>query len=290
MLTIGVIGDFGIKSKNSAAVAEMVKSWSPKVIVTVGDNLYSYPPSEKCYSSVVGSLYKEYLPEKKPTHKCKKIIILCDKFRKHRPLNTKFLPCVGNHDHPFPSYTNYFGLDTYYSAEFSETHYNNLVKLISLNNYIDHDGRFERKNSIQRQWLERELKESSNFQWIIVYFHYPQLCSNSEDEENEQKSKNRFPFHDYTNVALIMSGHHHIYERLKLNGITNVVVGTSGHSVRKKAELQIEQSEFQDDSGYGALILEINRKLIKGTYFVVNWEDKVKKSYVLTDSFEIVKD
>ncbi|OXA60673.1 uncharacterized protein MT2654 [Folsomia candida] len=291
MLTIGVIGDFGVISPDSLRVSRLVKSWNPTVIITTGDNIYS-PPTPKNYSSVVGVLYREYLcaQEKKRT-KPGKLLVLRDSECTElstlpKKCNTKFLPCVGNHDYPFPGYMKYFQLPTYYSAEFIKP--TDFLKIISLNNYGDLHGRFDDKISEQRTWLEKELDSSAHIKWIIITFHYPQQCSNNSDEENEYYLKRCFPFHKYKNVALILSGHQHIYERVEFNNVTNVVVGTSGSTVRRKSKVVIEQSKFLDDSGFGALRLEIGEEEIHGFYYALEYVDGQHRD-VLKDQFCINK-
>lgn len=288
MLTLGVIGDFGVHSDNSVRVAKLVKSWKPAAIVTTGDNLYILQtPSEKAYACITGCLYKEYMmsTEDRKLTTTKKQLILRDKAHNSVPLppGLRFLPCVGNHDYPTHAYCRYFGLPTYYGIQFKS--HQPLLKLISLNNYMDTDGNFECKAKSptgQRIWLEKELAASADVKWIIIYFHYPQVCSISPDEENCLKRK--FPFHKYPNVALILSGHKHIYERLVIHGITNVIVGTSGHSLYHQPEESRPESKFFDNSGYGGLKLEVENDRIKGSYYVT---DKLNNNVTLKDEFVI---
>jgi hypothetical protein len=179
MLTLGVIGDFGSINPHSTAVSTLVKSWSPSFILTTGDNIYSSPPSIKTYSSILGPLYSEYLPTLSFTSFPKTSVKLSISTKKYgKPIkyfvSTKFLPSVGNHDFPFPSYQAYFQLPTYYSTELVE----NVVKYISLNSYHDDGGKFEDDKSDQGSWLRDEVESSKYFKVIIVSFHYPQLCSN----------------------------------------------------------------------------------------------------------------
>ncbi|OXA64276.1 probable purple acid phosphatase 20 [Folsomia candida] len=296
MLTVGVIGDFGIKSTNSVAVSNLVKSWNPDIILTTGDNLYS-PPSQKNYSSIIGVLYPEYLDNLPHfvrgggiNSNSNNILRDISKKWKGRKIYSKFFPCVGNHDFPFTSYTNYFQLPTFYSVEFTQPK-KHLLKVISLNNYKDEEhGRFDDATSNQRSWLEEELEASQDFDWILVTFHYPQLCSNSSREENETNSKRLFPFYKYQNVGLVLSGHQHIYERLEVNGVTNVVVGTSGHSVRRKSIALLEESRQIDDSGFGAVRLDVSKDEIKGGYVVLeNIRGRNKKQTVIKDEFSVIK-
>ena len=59
-VTFAVIGDFGSNDSNEAAVANLVKSWNPSFIVTVGDN--NYPDGEaSTIDANIGKYYHEYI-------------------------------------------------------------------------------------------------------------------------------------------------------------------------------------------------------------------------------------
>lgn len=55
-----------------------------------------------------------------------------------------------------------------------------------------------------------------------------------------------------------------------MNGVCNLVVGTSGHSVRRASQFVAQQSKCRDDSGFGGVRLEFEgRTTIRGSYHVV---------------------
>src|SRR6266852_3114617 len=57
---IGVVGDFGSGTSNELAVANLIKSWNPDFIMTVGDNNYPYGQAATIDGNV-GQFYHDYI-------------------------------------------------------------------------------------------------------------------------------------------------------------------------------------------------------------------------------------
>src|ERR1043165_2715467 len=57
---IGVIGDYGSGTTNELAVANLVKSWNPDFIMTVGDNNYPYGEASTIDQNV-GQFFHDYI-------------------------------------------------------------------------------------------------------------------------------------------------------------------------------------------------------------------------------------
>src|SRR6267142_3549388 len=59
-MVIGVIGDYGSGTTNEQHVADLVKSWNPDFIMTVGDN--NYPDGlASTIDTNVGQFFHEYI-------------------------------------------------------------------------------------------------------------------------------------------------------------------------------------------------------------------------------------
>ena len=79
-----MIGDFGSGDTNAEAVANLVKSWNPNLIITTGDN--NYPDGEwEAIDKNIGQFYIDF--------------ILTDESQYWlRAETNRFFPSLGNHD------------------------------------------------------------------------------------------------------------------------------------------------------------------------------------------------
>lgn len=78
------IGDYGSAGPNELAVANLVKSWNPDFIITLGDNNYEVG-SDSTIDANIGQYYHEYIYPYKGSYG-------------GGGLNNKFYPSLGNHD------------------------------------------------------------------------------------------------------------------------------------------------------------------------------------------------
>src|SRR5688500_4354858 len=59
-ISFAVIGDYGSDDSHELAVANLVKSWNPEFIITLGDN--NYPDGEAAtIDANIGKYYREYI-------------------------------------------------------------------------------------------------------------------------------------------------------------------------------------------------------------------------------------
>ncbi|MBL8098292.1 MAG: metallophosphoesterase, partial [Anaerolineales bacterium] len=97
-ITFAVIGDYGLASQSTADVANLVKSWNPDFIVTVGDNNYPNGTAETIDDNI-GQYYSDFIYPYKGKYGSS-------------ATTQRFFPALGNHDwggagtKPF---TDYFG-------------------------------------------------------------------------------------------------------------------------------------------------------------------------------------
>ena len=80
----------------------------------------------------------------------------------------------------------------------------------------------------QIQWLENELKASGS-DWKIAVFHHP-LYSSGERHGSDRRLRDVLePLFIKYNVSIVLTGHDHLYERIKpQKGITHFLVGSGG--------------------------------------------------------------
>jgi len=231
-LRFAVIGDFGEGNQAEADVATLVHSWSPDIILTVGDNNY---PSGKTSTidANIGQYYHDF------------IFPYTGTFGPGAPEN-RFFPTLGNHDWYTPGaqpYLEYFSLpgnERYYDFVRGPVHF---FALDSDENEPDGVG----STSVQAAWLRQGLAASSS-SWNIVYFHYPPYSSGMHGSTTWM----RWPFAAWGADA-VLAGHDHTYERLMVDGIPYFVNGLGGGGIYNFVAI-LPESKFRYNANYGAML------------------------------------
>ena len=97
------IGDYGDDNSDELAVANLVKSWNPDFVITLGDNNYNEGLWETIDNNI-GQYYHEF------------IFPYVGTYGQGSDIN-RFFPCPGNHDHNnanlLQPYLDYFDLIPY---------------------------------------------------------------------------------------------------------------------------------------------------------------------------------
>jgi Icc-related predicted phosphoesterase len=192
-----VIGDFGSGSDAQYAVAEsiqrVVAEADVELFLTTGDNFYN-DDLDRIWNKPYGWLDDE---------------------------NIRIAAAWGNHDRESDTREDLVEEalsppGAYYSMEMGE---GKLIVLDS-NNVSDPD---------QTTWLRDQL-EGAGSPAIVVFHHPPYTCGvyGTEDVVNDAW----LPIIEEFDVPLVLNGHEHHYERLKVEGTTYVVTGGGGQSLR----------------------------------------------------------
>ena len=222
-LTIGVIGDYGsayaggASFSNEQAVANLIKSWNPDLIITTGDN--NYPNGEASnIDTNIGQFFHDYIYPYVGTFGA-------------GASSNRFFPSIGNHEWPFgvaglAPYLAYFtlpGNERYYR------HRQGPVELFAVvGDQQEPDGALP--TSVQALWLSNGLA-SSTAPWRIVYFHAsPYSSSVSHGSHTHQADNMLWPFTEW-GASVIYTGHNHLYERILTNGLNYVTVGLGGDRI-----------------------------------------------------------
>jgi len=132
----------------------------------------------------------------------------------------KFYAALGNHDDPNERYYKPFNMNgkRYYKLSFSGT------ELYALDStYMD---------GPQLDWLAKELSTSSAT-WKICFFHHP-LYSDARFHGPDIDLRTRLePILQKYGVSIVLSGHEHVYERIKPHGGIFYFVSGSGGELRR---------------------------------------------------------
>ncbi len=211
-LRFAVIGDNGTGDAHEQKIAdEMQQYWTTvkyDFVTMDGDNIYG-GHSSRDFSQKFEVPYKQLLDE-----------------------NVKFFACLGNHDDPNLE-KNYkpfnMGGDRYYTYRKGDVQF-----YVLDSNYMDPK---------QLAWVEDKLK-SSDAKWKIAYFHHPMFTSAKFHGPDLDLRQQLMPLFTKYGVNVVLSGHEHVYERLKpQSGIYFFVLGNSGelrlHNIRKPNDLEI---------------------------------------------------
>jgi predicted phosphodiesterase len=221
-----VIGDFGSQDANEAAVARLVSSRRPDLIVTTGDNYYRRPGSlAEPYDASVGRYYCRWLAGITTSG------LAC---RTGDATRNAFFPTLGNHDlsirpNGLAKYSAYFDLPGagFSSSSGNERFYDFVAGPVHFfmldSNSSEPSG--TTATSPQAQWLRGALAASTS-SFNIVCLHHPTYSS---DAVHGSTSRLRWPFAAW-GADIVISGHAHVYERVKRDGIVYLVNGLGGAS------------------------------------------------------------
>jgi 3',5'-cyclic AMP phosphodiesterase CpdA len=225
-LKFAVIGDTGTGDSNQYRVAKALASarqnFPYEFVVMVGDNLYG--------SDTPSGFTKKFEVPYKP---------ILD-------AGVKFYAALGNHDSPNQRLYKPFNMN---GQRFYTFKPKDGVRFFALDsNYMDPQ---------QLQWLEKELKASGS-DWKIAFFHHP-LYSSAERHGSDTALKDQLePLFQKYSVDLVLTGHDHVYERIKpQKGITYFVVGNSA-KLRKGDLEDIGLTAKGFDTGYGFMLAELD--------------------------------
>ena len=233
-----VIGDFGLASPTLENVANMIKSWNPDFIITTGDNNYELGEASTIDANI-GQYFHEFISPYYGTYG-------------PGGATNRFFPSLGNHDwgdgfvNP-PSitpYTDYFtlpGNERYYDFVRGPVHFFAIDS-----DFHEPDG--ITPNSVQGQWLQNALANSTAL-WKIVYFHHPWYTSATRGGLADMN----WPFREW-GASAVLAGHHHDYERLIIQNTPYFVNGLGGNG-RDLFTFPLPGSMVRSSLEYGAQLV-----------------------------------
>lgn len=195
-IRFAIIGDNGTGERPQYEVAELMEHYRQKVgfdfVTMMGDNIYG--------GESAADMKRKFEDPYKP---------LLDS-------GVKFFASLGNHDNPNQRFYKPFNMNEkrYYSYKKGNAEFFALDS-----NYMDPP---------QLEWLTSGLSGSSAT-WKICYFHHP-LYSDGRFHGPDVDLRARLePVLRANGVQVVLSGHEHLYERIKPHsGINYFVVGNSG--------------------------------------------------------------
>ena len=239
-VVVGCIGDFGRSGRFEANVAGLVKSWPPDLVITVGDNNYPLGAAETIDQNI-GQYYHSFINPYAGAYG-------------GGAVSNRFFPSLGNHDWLTASakpYLDYFALPgnkRYYTFSFGPIQFFCLDSDLKEPDGVAADSR-------QGQWLQKELGASTSA-WHLVYFHHAPYSSGIlHGSQTGESDSLRWPFKDWGAHA-VLTGHDHVYERLRAGGLTYFVNGLGGDSYDRFNRPAIPESVKRFTGGFGAMRID----------------------------------
>jgi predicted phosphodiesterase len=150
----------------------------------------------------------------------------------YKPLldaGVKFYASIGNHDNANERLYKPFNMG---GARYYSFRKGNATFFALDSNYMD---------QAQLSWLERQL-QATNTPWKICYFHHPLYSDGRFHGPDKDLRAVLAPMFEKYGVDIVLSGHDHVYERIKpQNGIYYFVLGNSGqlryHNLKPSPEM-----------------------------------------------------
>ncbi|MES2284146.1 MAG: Ig-like domain-containing protein [Bacteroidota bacterium] len=258
--TFAVIGDYGLSGSNEAAVANLVKSWNPGYIITLGDNNYELGESSTIDANI-GQYYHDFIYPYSGSYGA-------------GADSNRFFPSLGNHDlntnngAPYLQYFTLPGNERYYDFIKDNIHF-----FVLNSDPREADG--NDSSSIQALWLKDKLQNSTS-KWKVVYFHHSPYCS---DATQGSQAYMQWPFKKW-GAHVVLSGHSHVYERLIVDGFPYFVGGVGGKSLYAFKSTPLPESVFRYNSNFGAILCNEYSDTL--TFRFYNKAGTLIDSYLLT--------
>ncbi len=256
-IRFAVIGDFGDDSAEEGYVADLVDSWSPDFVTTVGDNNYPIGAAEVIDQNI-GQYYHQYIYPYSGSYGA-------------GSTTNRFFPSIGNHDldtlsgQPYFNYFNLPGNERYYDFVQGPVHF-----FMINSDPREADG--VSSNSTQAQWLQA-IMETSTAPWQIVIFHHAPYSSGSHGSSTFM----RWPFAAWGADA-VLTGHDHTYERLLVGDVPYFVNGLAGGN-HYNFGTPLPESLLRYNSSAGAMLVEASDTDLNFKFYSI--------SNTLIDSFDL---
>lgn len=249
-----IVGDFGTNSARELAVANLIMTWNPEFVVTVGDNDYAGPVHQ--YDQNVGQYYHSFIAPYAGAYGAGAV-------------ENAFFPAMGNHDLDFDDGAAYFDFLTLPNNERYYEVDKGFVHLVVVDSDVREPDGVD-PLSTQGVWAQTALG-ASVAPFKLVVFHHPAYTSGGRSAWMD------WPFKDWGATAVV-TGHVHNYERLRsADGLSYFVIGQGGNSSEGFGAIH-PSSQLRYNARDGAQLVEVSATVAHFRYFNVdgNLVDQLK--------------
>jgi len=220
-----VIGDTGSGTAQQRDVGDMMIKYHAlfpfDFVLMMGDNMYGGEAPQD-FAKKFAEPYKALLDQK-----------------------VKFYATLGNHDQALQTHYENFNMNGKEYYRFAK----GKIAFYSLNsNYMDKK---------QVQWLEDELGRETA-EWKVMFFHHPPYSSAKKHGSDGQLREVVEPIFLKYGVDVVLSGHDHVYERIKpQKGIYYFVSGAGGQLRSGDVDTQSGLTEKSYDRDMHFMLFEV---------------------------------
>ncbi len=273
-VTFAVIGDYGKAGNEEAQVADMVKSWQPEFIITLGDNNYPLGSAGSIVANI-GDYYCDYIynPDAPATQQCHGLAA--------EDRINRFFPAPGNHDNysspmlqPYLDYFTLPGDERNYEFTWGPVHF------FSLNTGLN--GSINCCGSIESNWLHSRTVVS-NMPFRFVYFHHPPYSVSQHGSSVDM----RWPFAEW-GLDAVLNGHDHVYERIQVKAEPSPVYFVSGNGGNENGYScndhpldTANYTVFCDNAHVGAMKVKVNLHTAVFEYYGINDPSHPIDTYII---------
>lgn len=233
-----LFGNYGVNNADEAAVAALVKSWSPMGVLTLGNNTYGLP-----YDTAVGAFYRMFMFPYPGT----------------QPLGAgevaatanMFWPCLGAQDNDdLAAYLAYFsGItpsnDRFYDVVIGPIHFFVLNDGINSADDPTIEPAGNDALSTQASWFRARVAQSTSPFKIAIIAHPPYASPYAFAQSDVLQWVN--------GVNLVISGQNSHYERLAKDGQTYLIAGSGGNALDVYGPTVAPESQLRYDEEHGAI-------------------------------------
>ena len=276
-IVFAAIGDFGEEGDPALMVSDLVKSWSPDFVITLGDNNYERGKLST-FNQNIGQYYCDFIynPDAPADYRC-------DGMAATEQQN-RFFPTLGNHDQesinfsqPHLSVFTLPGKETYYKFKWGP------VEFFTINS--GRNGNADCCESEQAVWLNG-ARANSTAPLKVVYFHHPPFSSSKHGSNTDLQ----WPFQEW-GADIVFNGHSHQYERInKINApdfyyIVNGLGGRPSLSGCDTKPLDVNRfDQFCYDTNFGAIKVEANHDSFTVKFIDVDNPDVIIDEITIFDN------
>ena len=258
-----IIGDYGEAGTPAFNVSELVKSWSPRFILTLGDNNYG----DGNLSTIEGNIsnyYCDYIynPDAPDGYQCTGSA--------NDEKQNRFFPSIGNHDYynddkilPYLSFFSLPGKEAYYEFKWGSVHF------FAINS--GEHGEADCCDSEQAVWLQEKLRESDR-PFKVVFFHHPPYSSSRHGSTESMQ----WPFEEW-GASAVFSGHEHNYQKITFKDdptfpyVVNGLGGRSSFYECDKTPLDPELFDsFCFNQNYGAIQATATQEQLSIKFYAID--------------------